>query len=73
MKRNDALKLLLDHADPQVRAMAAAIQEQDERRKHTLQLIQDALSQLRVDVQYLTFDLEATRRERDALKAKLED
>jgi len=54
-----------------VRAAATAIQEGDTRRKGTLQLIQEALNQLRLDVSYLTFDLEATRRERDALKAKL--
>ena len=30
--------------------------------------MQEALSQLRLDMKYLVFDLEATRRERDALK-----
>jgi len=71
MKRNNALTLLLCHSDQTVRAAATAIQEGDTRRKGTLQLIQEALNQLRLDVSYLTFDLEATRRERDALKAKL--
>lgn len=36
------------------------------RRKSVLRQIQEALTQLRVDVKYLMFDLEATRRERDA-------
>ena len=40
-------------------------------KKRTLKLVQEALSQLRVDVKYLMFDLEATRRERDELKAQL--
>jgi hypothetical protein len=30
--------------------------------------VQEALSQLRLDMKYLVFDLEATRRERDALR-----
>ena len=32
------------------------------RRRRILLLVQDALSQLRLDMKYLTFDLEATRR-----------
>ena len=36
------------------------------RRRRILTLVQDALSQLRLDMKYLRFDLEATRRERDA-------
>lgn len=41
------------------------------RRLHILNLFQDALSDLRHRNHYLTFDLEATRRERDALRALL--
>ncbi len=37
------------------------------RRKRILGLVQEALSQLRLDMKYLMFDLEATRRERDSL------
>jgi hypothetical protein len=44
-----------------------------QRRKRILSLVQEALSQLRLDMKYLMFDLEATRRERDALQAELED
>ncbi len=43
------------------------------RRKRILGLVQEALSQLRLDMKYLMFDLEATRRERDALRDELED
>lgn len=42
------------------------------RRRRILNLVQDALSQLRLDVKYLMFDLEVTRRERDALRDRLE-
>jgi hypothetical protein len=35
--------------------------------------VQDALSQLRLDMKYLMFDLEATRRERDEFHAKVQD
>jgi len=42
------------------------------RRRRILSLVQDALGQLRLDMKYLTFDLEATRRERDDYRQKLE-
>lgn len=42
------------------------------RRRRILALVQDALSQLRLDIKYLMFDLEVTRRERDALRERLE-
>jgi hypothetical protein len=40
------------------------------RRRRILTLVQEALSQLRLDMKYLMFDLEATRRERDALRSE---
>ena len=42
--------------------------EYTKRRRRILNLIQEALSQLRMDMKYLMFDLEATRRERDIYK-----
>ena len=42
------------------------------RRRRILNLIQEALSQLRLDMKYLMFDLEATRRERDEYKNMLD-
>ncbi|MEZ6126085.1 MAG: transcriptional regulator [Planctomycetaceae bacterium] len=42
------------------------------RRRRILNLVQEALSQLRLDVKYLMFDLEMTRRERDELQARIE-
>jgi hypothetical protein len=47
--------------------------ESTKRRRRILSLVQDALSQLRLDMKYLMFDLEATRRERDQYQAKLEE
>lgn len=46
--------------------------ESTRRRRRILNLVQDALSQLRLDMKYLMFDLEATRRERDEFKRKSE-
>jgi hypothetical protein len=47
--------------------------ESTKRRRRILSLVQDALSQLRLDMKYLMFDLEATRRERDEYLARLEE
>jgi hypothetical protein len=47
--------------------------ESTRRRRRILSLVQDALSQLRLDMKYLAFDLEATRRERDEYRRKLEE
>jgi hypothetical protein len=45
--------------------------DSNRRRRRILVLVQEALSQLRLDMKYLTFDLEATRRERDEFRRKL--
>ena len=47
--------------------------ESTKRRRRILNLVQNALGQLRLDMKYLMFDLEATRRERDDYRRKLED
>jgi hypothetical protein len=47
--------------------------DSNRRRRRILTLVQDALSQLRLDMKYLAFDLEATRRERDDFRRKLEE
>ncbi len=43
------------------------------RRRRTLEVVQNALSQLRLDLKYLMFDLGATRQERDLLRQQLEE
>ena len=49
---------------------AGQILEAHKNKKRVLGLIQEALQQLRLDMKYLLFDLNATRQERDeALKA----
>jgi hypothetical protein len=49
------------------------VTESTRRRRRILGLVQDALSQLRLDMKYLMFDLEATRRERDDYLARLNE
>ena len=43
------------------------------RRRRILGLVQEVLAQLRLDIKYLMFDLEMTRRERDELRERLDD
>ncbi len=43
------------------------------RRRQILSLVQEGLAQLRLDIKYLMFDLDATRRERDQLRKKLDE
>ncbi len=49
------------------------VTESSVRRRRILTLVQEALGQLRLDMKYLVFDLEATRRERDEYLQKLND
>jgi hypothetical protein len=49
------------------------VAESVRRRRRILNLVQEALSQLRLDVKYLMFDLEITRKERDELQTKTEE
>jgi hypothetical protein len=44
-----------------------------QRRRRILALVQEALAQLRLDIKYLMFDLEATRKERDRFRAQLDE
>lgn len=57
----------------QIEPLLARVLDSTKRRRRILGLVQDALSQLRLDMKYLMFDLEATRRERDELRRKLEE
>ncbi len=49
------------------------VTESSVRRRRVLTLVQEALGQLRLDMKYLVFDLEATRRERDEFLEKLNE
>ena len=48
----------------------AQVVESVRRRRRILGVVQEALSQLRLDIKYLMFDLDMTRRERDELLAE---
>jgi len=63
---NEVLAELAKHEDPKVRALAERGREHHNRRTRIIELVQEALQQLRLDTKYLVFDLECTRRERDA-------
>ena len=43
------------------------------RRNRILNMVQEALAQLRLDIKYLMFDLEVTRRERNELQEQIEE
>jgi hypothetical protein len=55
-----------------IQPVLGRVVESTQRRRRILTLVQEALSQLRLDMKYLVFDLEATRRERDMYKAMTE-
>jgi hypothetical protein len=56
-----------------VRPVFDRVAEGTKRRRRILNLVQDALGQLRLDMKYLMFDLEATRRERDEYRRLTEE
>lgn len=55
-----------------VAPLLGRVVESTKRRRRILSLVQDALAQLRLDMKYLMFDLEATRRERDEFRRQVE-
>ena len=57
----------------QLESLFGRVTDATKRRRRILNLVQDALGQLRLDMKYLMFDLEATRRERDEYRQKLEE
>ncbi len=68
-----ALHNIPDEYVAQLAPLVDAVVESTKRRRRILTLVQDALGQLRLDMKYLMFDLEATRRERDDYRLKLEE
>ncbi|MBX3417764.1 MAG: transcriptional regulator [Pirellulaceae bacterium] len=56
----------------QVRNPLERVIDYTRRRRRILDLIQEALGQLRLDMKYLMFDLDATKRERDAYRQSLD-
>jgi hypothetical protein len=68
-----AIRNLPDEYSRELAPTLERVVESTKRRRRILNLVQDALSQLRLDMKYLMFDLEATRRERDEYHAKLQE
>lgn len=71
------LQALIAALPPEHRAnvepVLGRVVESTKRRRRILNLVQEALSQLRLDMKYLVFDLEATRRERDEYRSTIDD
>jgi hypothetical protein len=68
-----SIRALPDECSRELIPALERVVESTKRRRRILTLVQDALSQLRLDMKYLMFDLEATRRERDEYHAKLQE
>ncbi|MBN2476802.1 MAG: transcriptional regulator [Pirellulales bacterium] len=68
-----AIGQLPDEQREKIDPVLGKVIDSTKRRRRILSLVQDALSQLRLDMKYLAFDLEATRRERDDYRRKLEE
>lgn len=66
------ISTLPDSMQQDLEASYVRVVESVRRRRRILALVQEALSQLRLDIKYLMFDLEVTRKERDELKTKFE-
>ncbi len=64
-------ELPAEHRDG-IQPLLARVLQSTRRRRRILNLVQDALGQLRLDMKYLIFDLEATRRERDEYRRQAE-
>lgn len=67
-----ALERLPSEYRESIQPILSRVVDSTRRRRRILHLVQDALSQLRLDMKYLLFDLEATRRERDDYRRQLE-
>lgn len=68
-----AIRTLPDEYSREIIPALERVVESTKRRRRILSLVQDALSQLRLDMKYLMFDVEATRRERDEYQARLQE
>lgn len=69
----ELIETLPDDYHAQFCAALGRAEKNIERRRRIMNFIQDALSQLRLDMKYLMFDLDATRRERDDFRRQLEE
>lgn len=68
---NTTIKFLSEYPDANVQACASMIQAHLDRKTKILNLIKEALDQIRLDVKYLSFDCACSKRERDEALGKL--
>ena len=68
-----AIEALPQEERQRIEPIFARVLESTRRRRRILGLVQDALAQLRLDMKYLMFDLDATRREREEYRRKAEE
>ena len=67
-----AIAALPEHHQQDLEPVYTRVVDSVKRRRRILALVQEALSQLRLDIKYLMFDLEVTRKERDELRERLD-
>ena len=67
-----AIAALPDHHQRDLESIYGRVVESVKRRRRILALVQEALAQLRLDIKYLMFDLEVTRKERDELRERMD-
>ncbi|MDA0810655.1 MAG: transcriptional regulator [Planctomycetota bacterium] len=67
-----AIAALPDEHQTELEGVYTRVVDSVKRRRRILSLVQEALAQLRLDIKYLMFDLEVTRKERDELKERLD-
>ena len=67
-----AIAELPDEQQTELEGVYMRVVDSVKRRRRILSLVQEALAQLRLDIKYLMFDLEVTRKERDELKERLD-
>ncbi len=67
------IAMLPEDFQTELEALHTQVVESARRRRRMLALVQEALSQLRLDIKYLMFDLDVTRKERDEFREQLEE
>ncbi|MCS7236869.1 MAG: transcriptional regulator [Thermoguttaceae bacterium] len=68
----EAVRELPEPFRQRLEPLVQQVVESARRKRQVLTMVQEALAQLRLDMKYLVFDLEATRRERDAYRRLVE-
>ena len=66
-----AIAVLPEEHQTELDSVYTRVVDSVKRRRRILSLVQEALAQLQLDIKYLMFDLEVTRKERDQLKERL--